>query len=68
MAARDEDMIAEIDLHEDGAYVVKEGRLTKLTPMSHGTDEICWNKGLVLDVVRSHRVRLNGQKEISEYR
>lgn len=61
------DMKAEIDLMEDALYVVKEGELTKLSPMDHGTDEIVWNKGIVLDVVRSHRIRLKGSKIIQEH-
>ena len=66
MAARDEDMIAEIDLRENAVYVVKDGIHTKLNPMESGTDEIVWKRGSVLDVVRSHRIRLGHSKEIGE--
>ncbi|PKH10161.1 DUF3954 domain-containing protein [Planomicrobium sp. MB-3u-38] len=57
-------MIAEIDLRENAAYVVKDGVATKLNPMESGTDEIIWKRGIVLDVVRSHRIRLGHKKEI----
>lgn len=64
MAARDEDMIAEINLRDNAVYVVKDGVHTKLNPMQQGTDEIVWKNGIVLDVVRSHRIRLGHTKEI----
>lgn len=66
MAARDDEMIAEIDLRENCAYVVRDGQLTKLSPMSHGVDEVSWKDGKVLDVIRSHRIRLGNVSIISE--
>ena len=58
-------MVHEIDLKENAVYIVKAGSITQLLPMEHGTDEIIWNKSN-MDVVRTHRVRLNGDKIISE--
>lgn len=66
MVERDEDMIAEIDLRENAVYVVKDGVHTKLNPMQQGTDEIVWKHGVVLDVVRSSRIRLGYAKEIGD--
>lgn len=54
-----------IDLNENAIYVVKDGSMTKMLPMSHGEDRIVWNKGTVLDVVRSQRIRLGNVEEIN---
>ena len=59
-------MVHEIDLKEDCVYIVREGSITRLQPMAHGTDVIEWHRSSVRDVVRTHRVRLNGDKIISE--
>jgi hypothetical protein len=56
-------MIAEISLLENALFIVKDGRVTKLTPKQHGEDTIIWKEGKVLDVIRSERVRL-GSKEV----
>lgn len=66
MEIREEDLIAEIDLRENAVYVVKDGVPTKLNPMIHGTDEIIWQKGIVLDVVRSQRIRVGRSQTIDE--
>lgn len=63
---RDADMIAEIDLRVNAVYVVKDGTNTKLNPMQQGTDEIIWKQGIVLDVIRSSRIRIGHVKEIGE--
>lgn len=59
-----EKMTAEINLKENALYVVKNGKLTKLTAKEYGQDLIIWKNGEVLDVDRSQRVRLSGQEEI----
>lgn len=66
MVERDMDMIAEIDLRENAVYVVKDGHCTKLLPMKSGQDEVIWKDGIVLDVVRSQRIRLGKAMEIGE--
>ena len=53
-----------IDLKETAIYIVQDGRITKVSPKQYGTDEIIWRDGRVIDVVRSHRERLNGQEVI----
>lgn len=53
-----------INLQEEAVYIVKDGQATKIAPMSHGEDRIVWNKGTVLDVVRSQRIRLGNVEEI----
>ncbi|XKH51334.1 DUF3954 domain-containing protein [Chryseomicrobium palamuruense] len=63
---RDEDMIAKIDLRENAVYVVKDGAHTKLNPMQQGTDEIIWKQGIVLDVIRSRRIRIGHVTEIGD--
>ncbi|MFC4403300.1 DUF3954 domain-containing protein [Gracilibacillus xinjiangensis] len=55
---------AAINLEEDALYVVKNGEVTKVNPKSHGQDVIVWKNGQVLDVDRSERIRINGQKVI----
>jgi len=52
---------AEIDLNEDGVYIVQGGKKTKLSPIQYGQDTIVWQRGKVLDVDRSERIRLEGQ-------
>ncbi|MDE0581540.1 DUF3954 domain-containing protein [Planococcus sp. A6] len=66
MSERDKDMTEEIDLRESAVYVVKDGYCTKLLPMRSGQDQVIWKEGIVLDVVRSHRIRLAGEMEIGE--
>lgn len=65
MAQEIDEMIAQIDLMKDAVYIVRFGELTKLNPMDYGTDEIIWNKSNVMEVTRTHRVRLNNSKNIS---
>lgn len=57
-------MEAKINLLEDAVYIVKNGKLTKVTPKPFGQDLIIWKNGQVLDVDRNERVRINGQKTI----
>lgn len=54
----------EISLLENAVYVVKQGKLTKLTSKKHGQDLIIWKDGQVLDIDRSERVRISGQEVI----
>lgn len=58
--------VTELDLTENAVYIVKDGLLTRVNgPVGgYGTDEIVWQKGRVLDVIRSQRNRIEGQKEI----
>ncbi|MEK4247120.1 DUF3954 domain-containing protein [Psychrobacillus sp. FSL K6-2684] len=60
----DKEMVAEVNLMENALYIVKEGRLTKVSPKEHGQDIVIWKNGQVLDVDRSERIRLNGQEVI----
>lgn len=53
-----------VDLLENAAYIVKRGKLTKISPKEHGQDIIIWKNGEVLDVDRNHRVRIDGQEVI----
>ncbi|WP_313430055.1 DUF3954 domain-containing protein [Siminovitchia terrae] len=55
---------AVISLTEDAAYVVKKGKLTKITARKHGQDVIIWKNGQVLDVDRNERIRIEGQEVI----
>jgi hypothetical protein len=48
----------EIPLNENAVYIVKNGKLTKVTAMAHGEDKIIWKNGQVLDFIRSERVRV----------
>ncbi|OMC86914.1 hypothetical protein BK128_09620 [Viridibacillus sp. FSL H7-0596] len=57
----DRDMIAEIDLHENGLYVVSDGLLTKVVPKSFGEDTITWQNNKVFEIKRTEKIRLNGQ-------
>lgn len=59
-----ESMVHEIDLKENAVYAVVDGNITKITAMENGNDEIVWKNGRVLDVVRSHRIRVGTKKEI----
>lgn len=54
----------EIDLHKNAIYVVINGNISVFDEMTHGTDTIHWNKGVV-DVVRAERIRCNKAKKIS---
>lgn len=54
----------EVSLEENAVYVVKKGRLTKVTAKEHGQDVIIWKNGEVLDVDRSQRLRIDGQEVI----
>lgn len=60
------DMIAQIDLMENAVYIMKEGALTKVKIPSggHGSDEVIWQGGKVINVVRKHRIRIASQNEI----
>ena len=58
------DMTAKVDLMENAVYVVKKGKLTKVTAREHGQDLIIWKNGEVLDVDRSQRMRIDGQEVI----
>ncbi|WP_438310841.1 DUF3954 domain-containing protein [Sporosarcina sp. FA9] len=53
-----------VDLKEDALYIVKNGRLTKVSKKEHGQDLIIWKNGQVLDIDRSERVRIEGQEVI----
>ncbi|MBM7580024.1 DUF3954 domain-containing protein [Jeotgalibacillus terrae] len=52
---------------ENGLYIIKDGEITELKPPGgdgYGSDEIVWQEGRVVDVVRTNRIRLNGKKKI----
>ena len=53
-----ENMIAEISLTENSLYIVKYGKITKVEAIEYGEDKIIWKNGVVLDVVRSKRMRV----------
>ncbi len=55
---------AVVDLEENAVYVVKRGRMTKVSAKEHGQDLIVWKNGEVLDVDRSQRMRIEGQEVI----
>lgn len=55
---------AQIKLDENAVYVVKKGRLTKVSAKEFGQDLITWKNGEVLDVDRSQRMRIDGQEVI----
>lgn len=55
---------AVVDLKENAVYVVKQGRLTKVSAKEYGQDLIVWKNGEVLDVDRSQRMRIDGQEVI----
>lgn len=57
-------MKEKIDLTEDAIYIIQNGKKTKVTPKMHGEDTIIWKNGKVLDIDRSERVRIEGQKII----
>lgn len=56
--------VAEVDLRENAVYVVKKGKMTKVTAKEFGKDIIVWKNGEVLDVDRSQRLRIDGQEVI----
>ena len=60
----DESTKAVINLLENAVYVVKDGQLTKITAKEYGQDTIIWKQGKVLDIDRSQRLRIEGQKTI----
>ena len=49
---------AEIDLKENAVYVVKNGKITKISAMDFGEHRIIWKNGEVLDIIKSERVRV----------
>lgn len=53
-----EKMTAEISLMENSLYIVKDGKITKVEAIEYGEDKIIWKNGVVLDVVRSKRMRV----------
>ena len=53
-----ENMVAEISLTENSLYIVKDGKITKVEAIEYGEDKIIWKNGVVLDVVRSKRMRV----------
>lgn len=57
----DTDMIAEINLTENGMYVVSEGQLTKVISKPFGEDIIVWQNNKVFEIKRTEKIRLNGQ-------
>lgn len=57
-------MNASIDLNENAVYVVKNGKLTKITAKEYGQDVLIWKNGQVLDIDRNERVRIDGQEII----
>ncbi|MCU9594622.1 DUF3954 domain-containing protein [Caldibacillus thermolactis] len=54
----------EIPLDENAVYIVKNGKLTKVTAKEYGQDIIIWKNGQVLDIDRSQRMRIDGQEVI----
>jgi hypothetical protein len=54
----------EIPLNENAVYIVKNGKLTKVTAKEYGQDIIIWKNGQVLDIDRSQRMRIDGQEVI----
>ncbi len=54
----------EICLKENALYIVKKGKLTKVTAKEYGKDIIIWKNGEVLDIDRSQRLRVDGQSVI----
>ena len=54
----------EIMLNENAVYIVKNGKLTKVTAKEYGQDIIIWKNGQVLDIDRSQRMRIDGQEVI----
>lgn len=59
-------MTAEIDLMESAVYIVKDGRLTKVTAKQRWARFNHLENGQVLDIDRSERVRIEGQDVIQE--
>ncbi|MBP1917202.1 hypothetical protein J2Z23_004187 [Lederbergia galactosidilyticus] len=59
-----ENQIAEINLTENALYIIQNGKKTKVTPKKFGQDLIIWKNGIVLDIDRSERVRIEGQEVI----
>lgn len=55
---------AVISLLDDAVYVVKQKKLTKITPREFGKDTIIWKNGEVLDLERNEKIRFNGQEVI----
>ncbi|MFS0749541.1 DUF3954 domain-containing protein [Oceanobacillus sp. 1P07AA] len=55
---------AQINLNEDAIYIVQDGKKTKIIPKYFGTDTIVYQRGKVLDIERSERVRVEGQEKI----
>lgn len=54
----------EVSLSENAVYVIKRGKMTKISAKEHGQDLIVWKNGEVLDVDRSQRLRIEGQEVI----
>ncbi|MFF2794963.1 hypothetical protein [Lysinibacillus xylanilyticus] len=47
---------------EDGVYIIQDGNITRLEPIEYGQDTILWKNGQVLDVERTHRMRIKKSK------
>lgn len=59
-----EKMKAEIDLMENGMYLVCNGHMTKVRAKNFGSTEVTWKDGKWLDVIRHERQRNCGQDVI----
>ncbi|MCT6925852.1 MULTISPECIES: DUF3954 domain-containing protein [Bacillales] len=48
----------QINVFENGIYIVQDGCITPLKPKDFGQDTIIWKNGRVLDVERAERIRI----------
>ncbi|WP_074432952.1 DUF3954 domain-containing protein [Bacillus ndiopicus] len=48
----------QINVFENGIYIVQDGYVTPLEPKDFGQDTIIWKNGRVLDVERAERIRI----------
>ncbi|MEC1180344.1 DUF3954 domain-containing protein [Metasolibacillus meyeri] len=48
----------QINVFENGIYIVQDGYVTPLKPKDFGQDTIIWKNGRVLDVERAERIRI----------
>ncbi|WP_391123485.1 hypothetical protein [Psychrobacillus sp. L3] len=56
--------VYQIDLSVNAIYIVQDGHCTMLPAMEFGSDTFIIRNNKILDVIRSKRVRLNGQDKI----
>ena len=52
----------QINISENGVYIVQDGIVTPLSPKAFGQDTIIWHNGQVLDVERAERIRIKKTK------